>query len=509
MATILDQPDEVLLKQLNQLKRWDQLHAICKSNSRIHELCTNNKNTIVANVLFNKYGAPVLMHEAYWSFTNQVDLSKVTQELINLGANVTIDNNYPIRKAAKEGLLETIKVFIANNADLHAEHDDAVRQAARHGRLDVVRYLIENGANKYEDDEFLNVLYQAVYSRSLAVVEYLHTVANMDIHNDNENALNIAATEGLTSIVEYLIDNGANMIVARALTSAVIESGSLSTVRLILSRGYDVQHNDNEALFSCVDNDILEELLLHGADPNARNGQILIYAVADEYLDNVQTLVVAGANVNAQNGGPLKASIRAGQNEIIQYLIDNGADVQIDDNICLFMAAKYNRPNVLKILLENGADPNARNGDILIRAIRKSFFTNVKILVEAGARSDRAVTEVIKQNDSVILTFLHQNGYIDINSSEDDLVLMAVEYGWFRIVRFLLQNGYRMEEFDAVFAAVENDDLDSLREIVEHADVPDDILVEAKEIANDNGNLGIYSYLGEFVDSEDGNDSDD
>ena len=80
---------------------------------------------------------------------------------IQLGLNITYNNNEAIRQAAYHGQLDVIKLLVANDADIHAQNEWALTYAAtchsnnrlidganpKQGNFDVVVYLIENGAD--------------------------------------------------------------------------------------------------------------------------------------------------------------------------------------------------------------------------------------------------------------------------------------------------------------------------------------------------------------------------
>jgi ankyrin repeat protein/mRNA-degrading endonuclease RelE of RelBE toxin-antitoxin system len=145
---------------------------------------------------------------------------------------------------------------------------------------------------------------------------------------------------------------------------------SLAMVKLLIEHDADmeaknVQQNITPLFFACVpkDNYILEYMLDHGANVNARG-------------PNGSTL--------------LSMACYAGYPEKVTLLLNKGADVSLKDKkgrTALHFACKYKSPQIVKILLTKGADINAKSegGTPLHFAC---FYRNDKVvqfLLQAGA----------------------------------------------------------------------------------------------------------------------------
>ena len=68
------------------------------------------------------------------------------QYLYENGADITAQDDYAVRWAAKNGHLEIVRYLFEKGADITAKNNYAVRLAACNGHLEVVRYLYEKGA---------------------------------------------------------------------------------------------------------------------------------------------------------------------------------------------------------------------------------------------------------------------------------------------------------------------------------------------------------------------------
>ena len=69
------------------------------------------------------------------------------QAMIDNGTDITADDNYAVRLAARYGHTETVRLLIDYGADITADDNRAVRWAASSGHMETVRLLIEHGAD--------------------------------------------------------------------------------------------------------------------------------------------------------------------------------------------------------------------------------------------------------------------------------------------------------------------------------------------------------------------------
>ncbi|MGH9520538.1 MAG: ankyrin repeat domain-containing protein, partial [Terriglobales bacterium] len=119
--------------------------------------------------------------------------------------------------------------------------------------------------------------------------------------------------------------------------------------------------------------DVVEFLLDHGADVNARdsNGGFtpLDLALSSfHYKDVLELLIARGANVNTaskQGITPLEEAVMRDQKDAIELLLSKGADINAQDsggNTALLWALLMGHSDAAKILIAVGADVNVRNG---------------------------------------------------------------------------------------------------------------------------------------------------
>lgn len=72
---------------------------------------------------------------------------EIVKALLRAGADVNVENDYPLRLACKAGCLEMAICFLEAGSDVHANKDDALLSAAAEGHIEIVKYLVEEGAD--------------------------------------------------------------------------------------------------------------------------------------------------------------------------------------------------------------------------------------------------------------------------------------------------------------------------------------------------------------------------
>ncbi|KAH0364243.1 purine and uridine phosphorylase, partial [Aureobasidium melanogenum] len=234
---------------------------------------------------------------------------------------------------------------------------------------------------------------QPLYYASLGGLEFvasrlLESGADINSEGDRyDNALQAAAARGLEDIVNLLLQKGADVNAYRGQASTLQVASVFGHVRVVQS------------------------LLAHGANVNAKGTSALRDACARGHLKVVKLLLDSGADVNNQDGGSgsaLQAACEIGCDRIVQLLLEHGADINapaVPNCDEAFGAAfettgdcdfHHNRENVVLLLLEkcNGLSvADQRFSNLLHNAANAGFEKVVNRLlttdVEIVAREDR------------------------------------------------------------------------------------------------------------------------
>jgi len=380
------------------------------------------------------------------------DLAKV-QMLLRSGIKVDAENRYgvtPLSLAAESGNVAVVNAFVAAGSNVnHAlpEGETILMTAARTGNVEVLRALLQHDARVESRDGFYGetaLIWATVADHAEAARVLIESGADVNARSASadfakRNAgltrlslgqwtpLMYAAREGAMNAARVLLDHGAGVNLtdpdgATALVLAIINY-HYDFAAMLLDRGANPNLADTTglaALYAAADMNtlpwmfgrpeiaapskitavrLIEMLLQHGADPNAR-----LTAV------QVQRAHTDGDTSLGMGSTTFMRAAKAGDTTVMKLLLAHGADpnlVQKNGNTALMLAAGLgyrdgnmavptkDRGTTLEILaaiqlcLEHGADVNAQgaNGDTALHdaVTGRGDVEVIRYLVEHGA----------------------------------------------------------------------------------------------------------------------------
>ncbi|ORY80553.1 ankyrin, partial [Neocallimastix californiae] len=220
-------------------------------------------------------------------------------------------------------------------------------EAARNGYEKMVQLLIDNGADVRNSTALIDAVGGYSYDeqkKERIVMMLIRSGANVNTKDEwGRTALMEAARNGCESIVQLLIDNGADVKNSTALISAVgcygnDEDKKERIVMLLIRSGANVNAKDKQgrtALMEAARNGcetIVPLLINNGADVKNSTALIdagrtaLLEAARNGYEKMVQLLIDNGTDVNAATMA-IRAAVKIGNERIVKLLIDAGADI--------------------------------------------------------------------------------------------------------------------------------------------------------------------------------------
>jgi ankyrin repeat protein len=327
----------------------------------------------------------------------------------------------PLIAAVVQNDTASLDLLIAASANIHdygsAEIPDAIRKklywessqfsspklspiqwAAFMDYVEVAKILCEAGADVNQPGHGNpkdTALILAVRSGKYAMTEFLVAqMTEIDPYWDLDNLLVITIEYSRGGLVELLLRNNADpnqpsLSMYRDIDDdfvtpleAACRHKDISTVKRLLSNGADASqgcplssvfqlNSDGERYDRLLE--LIELLLVHGADVNARDydeGTALQRAIEEEEFYCAYQVIDNGACINApasegeRGRTALQAAASAGDVDMVEHLLSRGADVNAPavpkfGVTALQAAAIRGYLGIAKILLEHGADIDA------------------------------------------------------------------------------------------------------------------------------------------------------
>lgn len=206
------------------------------------------------------------------------------------------------------------------------------------------------------------VFFRAIYDNDTAKIsEFLNKGFDINAMNKNgENAVNVAIASGSYNVLQFLIDNGANLNSTSdtgipPLSQAILEYNKQAIDILLNSKKVDMYYvwgemwTGSPLYIACSKANVyaLEKMVENGADLKYDFSEynavpLMHYALNykqfiknEEYRELIAFLVLNKADINAKNNQgqtPLMAALKNGDIDAFNALIAGGADTSLKDN---------------------------------------------------------------------------------------------------------------------------------------------------------------------------------
>ena len=332
-------------------------------------------------------------------------------------------------RATRTDCVDAIDMLLYLGADPNTTTENGLTPlmfaCLRAGNIEIAKLLLQARANINQQSKTgLTALMEACYSETPnndLVRLLVQSGADISIKGGElqYTALMVAVDRGHTSIVQYLLDEGAlvNTQNVDGATSLMLASqnGHSETVRVLLNYGADVnilawseEYYQTALLLACSNQRTVcvDLLLAGGADPNlcdTDNTQSPLitacFTTGDQPMDPtiLDKLLSAGANPNTQaaeyGNTALIVAADYGYEKGVETLLNAAADVNIQNSYgttALHYAADRGHLAICKILLASGALASVTNsvGDTPLDLAQRNGHHKVCELLSSTMDSD-------------------------------------------------------------------------------------------------------------------------
>jgi len=336
----------------------------------------------------------------------------MTEKLLAAGADANTplaSGETPLMEAARRGNMATVRALLSNHANPNAAESNggqtALMWALSERQSAVVEELIKGGADVRVASKsgFTPLMFAAQQGDETSARILLRAGAKPDDAQPKTGltALMIASAMANAKAVDALLDNGANPNLADA-------SGYTSLHRVVRDSDYGINLRAKGDILH-----IVQSLLKHGANPNARLEQDKEKAAEEIKNGNVaiegKRTAVTVDEIILQGATPLFLAAEVNNLDVIKTLVAAGADPLIPSErgtTPLMMAAgagtdvqrerepeeRATAVETAKFLVEHGADVNAAGQygwTALHAATYQGLNDVIAYLVSKGAKIDQ------------------------------------------------------------------------------------------------------------------------
>ena len=287
----------------------------------------------------------------------------------------------------------------------------------------------------------------------------------------------------------------------RSPLSVACESGHLSTIQLLISKGADVNiewgTHGSTPLFvasSRRHRDVVKLLIAHGAGPDSHvqaNSALHIAAILN-YGKIAKALIEAGASVHAPDGHemtPLHRACCFDRDSVAELLLDSGAHVNTisEDGATPLSSAAYTaNASLIKLLIERGASVIMACQNLIREVAPPISSDDSKIsLVENFLKCDHTQTQVDElRRCGTAVYAAYENG-------DEDLVRFLIEYG----SKISQTNQSDIDSSQNAGIEIQSKILKLLIDAGPDLDIHDDALTDALETALCGGHASLARKL--------------
>ena len=225
--------------------------------------------------------------------------------------------------------------------------------------------------------------------------------------------------------------------------------------------------------------EIIEGLIKLGVDPGQNNDEALVIAVKKGYADIVEILLRnPEVNPNTKEGLPLREASRNGHIEVLPLLLNHPKFKHKYTNLAIDKAISAHKMDIIELLV-NGSGirlSNIQKQRILIVAAKHNDLKLAKKALKNlnRIRHRNSYEFAIENNNSEMLRLLLEKSDINYEKEAEDLLDLAMEKGNLEIIKLLASEETVLAFLDNeryLRTAVRNNDVELVKFLLEKVEV--------------------------------------
>ena len=174
------------------------------------ELCNNNCHHKYIKILSANEKIQPCINDIFKTlvYSGFTEVVKILLECNDAKINVTIDNNYAIRKASSEGHIELVKLLLQyEKVDPTADYNYAIRKASCRGFSEIVELLLqcEKVDPMWGSADIKSAFSETLWRGNITIIKLLLNSGKVDPVADSNYAIREASRYGFTGIVKLLL----------------------------------------------------------------------------------------------------------------------------------------------------------------------------------------------------------------------------------------------------------------------------------------------------------------
>ncbi|XP_067685531.1 serine/threonine-protein phosphatase 6 regulatory ankyrin repeat subunit A-like [Haliotis asinina] len=477
----------------------DMLVADNDGQNILHLACQKGNVEMVKYILTKKrlgintkgfWGMPPVLQSAYYGKKEVFDV------LVKQGADLSVVDEYGdniLHCACHGGSVEIANhILMQNIVDINSKGDEGmtpVLVAASEGEREVFDFLVTQGADLLvTDEDGQTILHHACHGGNMEIVNYIRIQNIVDINSKDDEGMTavlVAASLGNREVLDFLVRQGADMLVAdndgQNILHLACKEGNVEIVKYILTKkllGINTKgiRGMPPVLQSAYygKREVFDVLVKQGADLSVvdKNGDSILHLACRrgnvEMVNDILTQKFVDINTKGYMGmPPVLLAVCFFNREVFEFLVKKGADLSVvdkhGDNI-LHLVCRYGNMKIVNyILTHTTLNINSTNNKKMTPLLMAAYHGKkdvLGLLLETGADT----SAVDHKNNNVLhlsctgghvdtVKFILNLNIVDINSK--DLsgmtpVMLAAYWGKREIFYILVQQGADLSITDQI-----------------------------------------------------------